>query len=84
MKMTVTWTSGYCEAEARPLVAWKWEDDADWKTSLASTVTYKKSDMCGKLPVKGFIGCHSFLSRRCFFYSEFSVIPHNTEPMYPT
>lgn len=49
--MTVTWTSGYSEGEARPVVAWKWEDDKDWKTSLASTVTYKKADMCGKLAV---------------------------------
>lgn len=55
-EMTVTWTSGYCEAEARPLVAWKWEDDADWKTSLASTVTYKKSDMCG--PPASTVGWH--------------------------
>jgi len=49
--MTITWTSGYNEAEARPIVIWKWEEEAEWKTSLASTVTFEKSDMCGMLAV---------------------------------
>ena len=46
--MTVTWTSGYSEKEARPIIAWKWEEESDWKTSLAITLTYEKSDMCGE------------------------------------
>ena len=64
MKMTITWTSGYSEAEARPVVAWKWEDEADWKTSLASTVTYKKADMCGELAVLDSFGFVDFYQEK--------------------
>lgn len=47
--MTVTWTSGYSQVDARPVVAYKWEEDKNWTTVLAITRTYKKSDMCGGL-----------------------------------
>lgn len=49
MQMTVTWTSGYSQVHARPVVAYKWEEDKDWTTVVAITRTYKKSDMCGGL-----------------------------------
>lgn len=68
--MTVTWTSGYNDAEARPIVVWKWEDEAEWKTSLASTVTYEKSDMCGM-----FDRCS--LSMVCITFSS-SMFEHGT------
>ncbi|KAG6551525.1 hypothetical protein Mapa_006948 [Marchantia paleacea] len=46
-QMTVTWTSGYSDKEARPVVAWRWEEEKKWKYVLAVTMMYKKSDMCG-------------------------------------
>ncbi|KAL3687672.1 hypothetical protein R1sor_013981 [Riccia sorocarpa] len=46
-EMTVTWTSGYSAAEARPIVWWKSEEDSDWKVTVAVTITYTRSDLCG-------------------------------------
>jgi len=34
------------EAEARPIMIWKWEEEAEWKTSLASTFTFEKNLIC--------------------------------------
>jgi hypothetical protein len=46
-ELTVTWTSGYNDADARPVVVYKWEEDKDWKLVVAVTLTYTKSDVCG-------------------------------------
>jgi hypothetical protein len=45
--MTVTWTSGYSQSVAKPIVSWKSEDDTTWTTTTAVTLTFSKADMCG-------------------------------------
>ncbi|KAH9551242.1 hypothetical protein CY35_09G005100 [Sphagnum magellanicum] len=45
--ITVTWTSGYSQSVAKPIVLWKSEDDTTWTTTPAVTLTFSKADMCG-------------------------------------
>ena len=46
--MSVTWTSGYSQAEATPIVKWRNFDATLGSTSVAQTLSFGRSDMCGQ------------------------------------
>ncbi len=56
--MTVTWTSGYSQSVAKPIVLWKSEDDTTWTTTAAVTLTFSKADMCGTCSSPSFINIY--------------------------
>lgn len=46
--MSITWTSGYSKAEAVPIVQWQAIGSSQGEISVAQTLSFDRSDMCGE------------------------------------